>query len=283
MLQIDQLKNAESWLALAPGFHIGDENSFKNLRALVPGDNALADLDGRLKYEGYFQQKHDWGLDLEKMAGTVRSFARQNISPVFCYLFDEFWLPFYQLDALYKGLLGDYAMMPDFWVWNVDPKKGDAGWKPHRDKGHYALRPDGSPNSLTTWIPLSNATPLNSCMYIVPANADPTYGTPRDAEWRFELPAVRALPAEPGDFLMWNQAVLHWGSRTSLRADETRVSMAFEFQRLDIPPYNQPLLKPNTPLPFEMRLKLIAKQILQYRHMYRVEPALEQWALKLVG
>src|SRR5690242_14972953 len=111
MLQINQLTDAEAWLALAPGFHIGDEGSFKNLRSLELGDNLLTDLDGRLKYDGYFQQKHDWGLDLPKMAETVRSFARQNISPVFCYLFDEFWLPFYQLAPIYQGILGDYAML----------------------------------------------------------------------------------------------------------------------------------------------------------------------------
>ena len=31
------------------------------------------------------------------------------------------------------------------------------------------------------------------------------------------------------------------------------------------------------------RLKLVAKQVLQYRHMYRVDPGVEQVAIKLVG
>ena len=43
------------------------------------------------------------------------------------------------------------------------------------DKGRRALFEDGSPKSLTTWIPLSNATALNGCMYIVPALHDPTF------------------------------------------------------------------------------------------------------------
>jgi hypothetical protein len=179
--------------------------------------------------------------------------------------------------------LGPYGFLPDFWLWNVDPAKGEAGWKPHRDRGHLALRDDGGPISLTTWIPLSDATPLNSCMYVVPAHADPTYGTPRENEIHFELPAIRALPAKPGEILVWNQAVLHWGSRTSHRATESRISMAFEFQATDSKPFNTPILASDKPVPFDLRLRLISKQILQYRHMYEVDPQIQQVAVELVG
>ena len=85
-------------------------------------------------------------------------------------------------------------------------------------------------------------------MYLVPANGDPTYASLQEKEFRFALEAVRALPAAPGDFLVWNQAVLHWGSRSTPRAEESRVSMAFEFQRLDVPPFNRPLLPPGLSL-----------------------------------
>jgi ectoine hydroxylase-related dioxygenase (phytanoyl-CoA dioxygenase family) len=194
-------------------------------------------------------------------------------------------VPFYKLHALYSGLLGgtNYWVLPDFWVWDVDPKRGESGWRPHRDKGARSLLPDGAPKSLTTWIPVSAATPLNGCMYIVPANFDPTYGTDKDKEWKFEYSSIRALPGNPGDFFIWNQAVLHWGSRTSPRAGESRVSMAFEFQRSDVPAFNNPTIKPLTVLNFEQRLKLIAKQILQYKHMYKLAPEIEAVANSLLG
>jgi hypothetical protein len=276
-----QFTNRDYWLARAPGLHIGDSGV---VASRFPLDDARAgDFDGRLKEEGYFQAHNDWGLDLPLMVKTVRGFAAEDISPVFCFLYDEFWAPFHALDPLYRALLGDYAVLPDFWIWNVDPARGEAGWKPHRDRGHVALLPDGGPKSLTTWIALSSATPLNSCMYLVPANADPAYGTPHDHEMRFEHAAARALPAEPGDFFIWNQAVMHWGSRSCRRATESRVSMAFEFQRTDVPPFNQPLLRPGVPIAFGDRLKLVAKQVLQYRHMYRVAPQLEQLALALLA
>ncbi|NBO19596.1 MAG: hypothetical protein EBV03_10320, partial [Proteobacteria bacterium] len=103
---------------------------------------------------------------------------------------------------------------------------------------------------------------------IVPAHQDPTYGTPQDNEYRFPPNAVRAMPANPGDYLCWNQAVYHWGSPCSEFGEKPRISMALEFQRGDINPFNQPLL-PQSPFPdFTFRLPLVAKQILQYQHMY---------------
>ena len=282
-MKTEDIRNPESWLARAPGLHIGGDEVSRVVRPFQPSDSQLADLDGRLRDDGYFQLAHDFGLDLALMADTVRGFSRAGISPVFCFLFDEFWAPFHALDAMYGDLLGPYGFLPDFWIWNVDPAKGEAGWAPHRDRGRIALRDDGRPVSLTTWIPLSDATPLNSCMYIVPAHADPTYGTPHENESRFELPAIRALPVKPGEILVWNQAVLHWGSRSSRLATEPRISMAFEFQANDSKPFNTPVLPPGKPLPFELRLRMIAKQVLQYRHMYKVDPQIEQVAVELVG
>ena len=283
MLTVAELKDRDGWRARAPGLHIGEDAVFRDAKAFRPGNEQAADLSARIREEGYFQLHHDTGLNLSLMADTVRRFSAEGISPVFAFLFDEFWAPFHALDALYGSILGRYGLLPHCWVWNVDPRKGDAGWNPHRDMGHVSLRPDGSPIAITTWIPLSEANPLNSCMYMVPAHADPVYGTPRDKEMLFDLPSIRALPVQPGEVLVWNQAVLHWGSRSSPRAEASRVSMAFEFQRLDSPAFALPIIQPGKPLSFEDRLKLIARQVLQYRHMYRVDPEVEKLALELAG
>jgi hypothetical protein len=223
-------------------------------------------------------------LNARLMADTVRSLSAANLSPVFAYVFDEFWYPFFKLHRLYAALLGGrYCLLPDFWVWNVDPKKGEAGWTPHRDKGRRALLDDGSPKSLTTWMPLSPATPLNGCIYIVPAQLDPTYGTADEKKRQFEYASIRALPGNPGDFFIWNQAVLHWGGRTSSRAAESRVSMAFELQPADVPAFNDPVIDPLRVMSFEQRLKLISKQIYQYRHMYPLDPKVAEFALELMA
>lgn len=282
MIDTNQLARREFWLAFAPRLHIDEASVLGDAGSFQFSPEVRQDIDGRLKFEGYFQLRHNWGVDLALMAETVRQLSAQNIPPVFGYLFDEFWIPFHALAPLYKAILGDYAMLPDFWIWNVDPSKGDAGWKPHRDRGYDALFADGSPKSLTTWIPLSRATPGNSCIYVIPAHMDSDYAKTPDPNWRPNLPDARALSAEPGDFLIWNQALLHWGSRTSPYEKETRVSMAFEFQRTDVPPFNTPLLDAGKPLSFDERIRLIAKQVLQYRHMYTVQPAIEQMANRLL-
>ena len=272
------------WRSFAPGLSVEDPRSVQALEAITPSAADMAAIRALVREEGYFHAADiAWTIDIALMARTVRALDAAGLPPVFAFIYDEFWIPFYRLAPVYTGLLGEYRMLPDFWVWNVDPARGDAGWRPHRDKGHAALLPDRMPKSITTWMPLSRATPLNGCMYIVPANLDPTYGTAQDGEWKFEHAAIRALPAEAGDVFMWNQAVLHWGSRTSPRGGESRVSMAFEFQRADVAPMNAPLLPPLGFQSFGARLKLIAKQVLQYRHMYKVDPNIERLALRIVG
>ena len=53
-----------------------------------------------------------------------------------------------------------------------------------------------TPVSLTVWAPLDDATPLTSCMYLLPINRDPVYNTENEGKWQIELTAIRALPAE---------------------------------------------------------------------------------------
>ena len=78
-------------------------------------------------------------------------------------------------------------------------------------------------------------------MYIVPKHMDPAYSTPAG---RPEPPtpvfAARALPAKPGDYLVWNQCIMRWGGPTSEFAEHPRTRMALEFQRGDV----QPIMKP---------------------------------------
>ena len=285
VFSLAEVTDRETWRRRAPRLHVEDESFQRMAKPLAVDPARVIAARENLLLDGYVQESGVvFNVDLALMAEAVRGLSSEGLSPVFAFLYDEFWLPYCQLDTLFRELIGStYAMLPDFWIWNVDPKKGEAGWAPHRDKGSATLRADGMPNSITAWIPLTEATPLNGCMYIVPARLDPTYGTNREGEWRFELPSIRALPAKPGDVLIWNQAVLHWGARSAPQGRESRVAMAIEFQRGDVPPINPPLLKPCVLLPFEQRLKLIARQVLQYRHMYKVAPDLEQMMLKLVG
>jgi len=279
-MRADKFQEPEFWRSLAPDLHIEDSSLFDN----VPCVELKGEWQSQFRDEGYLQGNAQWGLDLALLAGTVRSLSGAGLSPVFAFLFDEFWHPFVKLHLLFRALLaGDYSLLPDFWVWNVDPRKREAGWQPHRDKGRKALFADGSPKSITAWIPLSSATPLNGCMYVVPKPLDPTYATPEEQQIRFAPQSIRALPGRPGDFFIWNQAIYHWGGASSPYAAESRVSMAFELQRADVPPFNAPLIEPLRVVPFEERLLLIARQLHRYRHMYDVDPKIAQIAADLLA
>jgi hypothetical protein len=112
----------------------------------------------------------------------------------------------------------------------------------------------------------------------VPAQHDPTYATAHETEMKFDYQSIRALPANAGDFVIWNQAIFHWGSKSSPAAAESRVSMAFQFQRADVLPFDGPLIEPLRVLPFEARVRLIARQLYRYRHLYELDPKLAQMA-----
>ncbi len=93
---------------------------------------------------------------------------------------------------------------------------------------------------------------------------------------------VKSLAAvAAGSVLGWHHALLHWGGRANPRASGPRISMSIEYQRADAEAFNEPLLDPARLPPFERRLGLVGKQILQYDHMYDPDDQLVQLANEL--
>ena len=64
----------------------------------------------------------------------------------------------------------DHACVSDRYI---DPAHSKKGWVPHRDRRNMSFRADGAPEYATVWLALTEATPLNGCMHILPANFDP--------------------------------------------------------------------------------------------------------------
>jgi hypothetical protein len=273
------------WSALAPRLHVNDHSYLLGQGVMQIDDAAMQALRELMRTEGYFQlPPQEWGLPINEMADLVRALDERGLPLPFAFMYDEFWCLYLRLHRILEGLLGPgYLRLPDFWTWLVDPRRGQSGWSPHRDKGHWSLFADRSPKAVTVWIPLTEATTLNGCMYLVPADRDPTYGTPEDNQWKHKPSDIRALPAPAGSVFCWSQAVLHWGSRSSPRAADVRISVAFEFQSAAVEPFNQPLTSPMSVPDLQFRLQLIGKQILQYKHMYPLSPEVEAFATRLCG
>ena len=108
---------------------------------------------------------------------------------------------------------GDYAI---FFV-SYDAK----GWIPHRDRDALknALEPDGLPNYITAWMPITNATPKSSCLYFIPRMHDITYETDEE-DYMTKIfttyesyQNILSLPMTPGGLICFTSRVIHWGSK----------------------------------------------------------------------
>ena len=270
------------WQALCPRLHVeGDldraTHRFEDIEQLL----------GDLRVEGYVAVPDVLSaVVVEPLRDCIQLLHRSGIPLPFAFVYDEFWLIWQRVSHLISAALGgDYRSLPDFWAWYVAPDDQGAGWGPHRDRVQPTLEPDDAPHSLTVWLSLTDAVPLNGCMYVLPAHLDERFRTRVfDGEGNNHVPepqAIRAVPATAGSLLAWNQNLLQWGGRASRLAAGPRISAAFEFQRADRPAFNQPLLDPSRVPTFTERLGLIGKQVLQYRHMYPLTPDVEPIAVGL--
>src|SRR5271169_3227510 len=175
--RIEEIGRPDFWCAHFPGLSIGARLSETNLPQIEPDQPTLELWRERMLEEAYFQDRADTLARVTPLlAEAVETCQSLDIPPAFIFLFDETWECFYALHPMLKSFLGEnYKVLPDFWSWRLDPRKADAGWRPHRDKGLNALDNRGEPVTLTVWIPLTEATPQNGCMYLLPANRDPVY------------------------------------------------------------------------------------------------------------
>ena len=230
----------------------------------------------QFKVDGYFHEIKGiskFTAEIKQMANFMEYLVYENYSPAFLFASEAPWKLFQSLSDLFEETLGTtVGWLPDFWAWYVDPKKKEFGWSKHRDRPGNSLFNDGSPKCLTCWIPLTESTPANGCIYVVPKQYDKSYGLNPNSSFSIEgYPAIRALPGMPGDVFVWDQTLLHWGARSSEFCDSPRLSMALELQRTDIPPLDQIIL-PSNDIPSEViRMRLIGMQILQYEHMYPLD------------
>lgn len=257
--------NPDYWRSLNPDLGISETGARLEPEQRPP--TLAADWREQLVDEGYLQLEDRLEVsDIERLRQAIENIVADSWPAVLCAVYDEFWRLFARLRRLLPPILGeDYRILPAFWAWRLDPAKEEAGWDPHRDRNIDTLLRDGMPKSLTTWVPLTDATPLNGCMYVLPASRDPDYRNFLGSDQAPALQHIRALPAAPGTVLLWNQRILHWGGVSSRRATVPRISLAMEFQRGDESPYREPLLDPNELPPFELRVKLITHLLAKYR------------------
>ena len=119
----------------------------------------------------------DWpSVNLEHLANAVLTLKAAGWPSTFLMVYDEVWLMQSAVAALVLATTGNKPNM-DMLIFNVDPNVDEAGFTPHRDRQPAdvaaSFRADGSPKYATCWVALRDATPDNSCLYMIPKFADP--------------------------------------------------------------------------------------------------------------
>lgn len=283
-MALEQLETESFWLNLAPGLSIAPVPGMPD-GGPNPDAEAAAAMRGIFDREGYIHLRGRLDADrIGLLARLVAGLRGNSLLPVFAFLYEEMWQPYRRIGPMLDCLLGGpHAMMPYLWAWHVDPGLGEAGWKPHRDRPEIVPQPDLWSKSVSVWIPLTEATTLNGCMYVMPKHRDPHYGKPLSHGLAGTLADIRALPAVPGDALIWTQLLLHWGSRSSEMATAPRLSMSIEFQRADELPFADFFIRPGQRLTFDQKLGLIGRAIVNYHHMHPVAAELTEAAMRWAG
>ncbi|HEV2169404.1 MAG TPA: phytanoyl-CoA dioxygenase family protein, partial [Candidatus Binatus sp.] len=263
----EQATNPSYWRTLYPSFSVADAPPVLDLPLL---DAATLDRYARgLDQWGYFCSESPIAQSLSApLLECIEAVRKAGWPPVFAYVYDQLWTlwnaaPIAQIltAALGKG----YKAIPHGWCHYVQPVRGASGWPPHID--------GNLPNRMSIWIPLTDATLDNGCIYLLPKDMNTSaIGQRRELrnasnlQMRELLQRSRAIPAAAGSLLGWQFRILHWGS-TAHGAGSPRVSLVYEFIAANEAPIKNelPLYDPSAPIPdLARRLHSIGRAIRQY-------------------
>jgi hypothetical protein len=208
----------------------------------------------------------------------------KGFPPTFFLLLDECWELIQMFSNSLKTITENKYCNFDILAWVIEPN--GAGFSPHRDRQPdevaTSFHSNGFPKYCTCWVALTEASPENSCLYMIPKWADPGYAVlegndtdpMREAlKDKHDYQNIRALPLTEGNSVVFSHRILHWGSKaTSTRTPSRppRISMAFAFSDDS---FEKPYLNvEHLPLPpFELRVALACAQMIIYYQRFQCD------------
>lgn len=264
------------WEELLPQFPITD-HPFKDHP--TPFEISKEEIDfcvQQMKSDGYMVTSPIIPLDdLKAIETCIDRVVEKKHNPNYALVYDVFYEFIQKLEQVLTPILGEnYQLVADefgaFFIKNNESSKGSG---PHRDTvyAHGKVQKiNDLPTIINVWIPLTDATTLNSCMHLIPISQDnfikddvPEEMFEKKYSWQEVkdlLHSVRSIPMQAGSIIAWNTNVLHWGGKSSQFATHPRKSIAVYFQNRNVPPYHKFTMNIPSPIPFDYRLYLIEKQ-----------------------
>ncbi|GLI65349.1 hypothetical protein VaNZ11_008898 [Volvox africanus] len=281
---IRNLSAQDYWAAICPELSAGGKSGLHTKKRRKKKITINEDFKHQMHNEGVFQvhpSEMRWSVNIHRLALSMVTLMQQGWPPTFLIMFNEVWTLIEQARVLMAATTGNACNM-DVLCWYVDPNHATAGFSPHRDR-----QPDDSPATFragdsspmysTCWVPLTDACPENSCLYMVPRWADPGYYDGDDdggpdplsvaLSSKESFQSIRAFPAPAGSAIIFSHRIIHWGSRGRKGFHTPRLAIswgcaddAYE------PPYFSRSYLPYPPL--EMRAALACGQMLVYHERF---------------
>ena len=220
--------------------------------------------------------------DIERLRQGITHLHRNLKVPAsFILLFDETWhLAEKSKKVLNESTLETNRFHADILAWYIE----DNGFSPHRDRQPDEARESFSgldAKFVTQWIALSEASPENSCLYMIPKAQDPGYvegdseaadplclALPNKQAYQY----IRAFPRRQGQSVLFTHRIIHWGSkRVPDTNQQHRIAISFvcadpAFER----PYVDSKHLDNGCPPFHIRLLLVCAQMLMYYQRFNL-------------
>jgi hypothetical protein len=264
----DRIVDPDFWRELNPEFAITDEPIASGA---MPYDVRWLDaalVERRLHADGYFVTPPVVDVaEVTRLRQGIERVVAAGFPAGFAFVYDDVYRLYARFDRLFAPLLGPRPLLlpTDAWVFHVPAGDGvRTHWTtfgPHRDwiGPDPAVLAGESPSVLVGWTALTDVTPIDSCLYVVPADCDPDYrSTTKEVNTAgLRLQDVRALPAPAGALVLMTVHLVHWGSRSSALSTAPRTSLSMFFQRRDVAPFTQPVIDTAFPIPFRSRLTWI--------------------------
>ena len=261
------LNDLSYWHALAPDLTVGETAKPPTPQV----DTDLQSIADDLRVHGYFRVApvfHE--AEMVPLRNALDALRAAQLPPVFIYVFDQPWALFRKLSPLIQYFLSEqFALLPNFWAWNIPLESGSRGWPPHQDcqaATRFSSGDDQVLMSLSLWIPLSDATIHNGCMSVLPRHLSDQVTREGTIPDQVMAQAVD-LPASSASVLGWTQDLYHWSNHVTDQAERPRMSLSLEFQNPAFAPLAEPLLDLSQTPSFTERLDLITRQIPKYAHM----------------
>eukprot|EP00536_Pseudo-nitzschia_multiseries_P003994 jgi/Psemu1/295402/fgenesh1_pm.64_\ len=238
----------DAWKAICPGLSIGSTGKSKG-GIVDDKDSCLEDKNVQRKYALRKKKLINRGyalvddlFDVRLVRKGIEALHTQNLPATFILLFDEAWnLACQSKRVLEKTTHQKNVFNYDLLAWYIPP--GSPGFSPHRDR-----QPDDAPSTfhsddqqakfVTNWIAISDATPENSCLYVIPKPYDPGYTTGdidteedgkdlnedsngneaadplhRALSTKESFQHIRCLPRKAGQSILFTHRIIHWGSQ----------------------------------------------------------------------